>query len=217
MIGEVIVLDTYPGNPSSFIYRGKEVVPHSIPWQVYLPTVGCGGALISNRHILTAAHCTKGWYNSDLNVIVGQHIKYSSDGKAYTTCKMTIHPDYIEFQHPTIDAIESTNFDFAILHLCEAVQFGSKVKPVYLPEDSSSLAGDFLANKMLTVSGWGRTENKEGSVALRSVETPGISNKRCSEILDPIEPNKIEACHLCAGNLGENFAGACEGDSGGIF
>ena len=108
-------------------------------------------------------------------------------------------------------------FDFSILHLHKPVQFDSKVQPVCLPKDNSSLAGDFLVKKELRVSGWGKTEQGIKSSKLIAVEIPGISNKRCAEILDPIEPNKIETFHLCAGNLGKNFSGSCSGDSGGMF
>ena len=116
--------------------------------------------------------------------------------------------------NPFLLVPESVNFDFSILHLNEPVQFNLKVHPVCLPKDNSTLEGDFLVNKLLTVSGWGSTEP---SNTLQSVEIPGISNKRCAEILDPIEPNKIDKCHLCAGNLdADNFSGSCHGDSGGL-
>ena len=38
------------------IFGGEEAVPHEFPWVVYL-NMGCGGALISDKHVLTAAHC----------------------------------------------------------------------------------------------------------------------------------------------------------------
>ena len=40
------------------IYGGEETLPHEYPWNVYLRG-GCGGSLISNQHVLTAAHCMK--------------------------------------------------------------------------------------------------------------------------------------------------------------
>ena len=38
------------------IFGGEVAVPHEFPWVVYL-SMGCGGALISDKHVLTAAHC----------------------------------------------------------------------------------------------------------------------------------------------------------------
>ena len=38
------------------IFGGATSIPHEYPWVVYLSN-GCGGALISDKHVLTAAHC----------------------------------------------------------------------------------------------------------------------------------------------------------------
>ena len=53
-----------PVYASSKIVGGEEAVPNSIPWQVALFFDGgwfCGGSIISEDYILTAAHCTEGW------------------------------------------------------------------------------------------------------------------------------------------------------------
>ena len=198
----------------SLFVGGKEVASHSIPWQVQVN--GCGGTLISDKHVLTAAHCTAGKSVSELDVVIGQTVRFPSDGKVYKVCKKAEHPNYKVFLNPIRNIPESTNFDFAILHLIGPVHFNAKVTPACLPKDSVIFAGDFLVNKMMTVSGWGATYQGLFSNSLRSVSLPGISNKRCAEILDPIEPNQIDASHLCVGNLeADHFAGSCGGDSGG--
>ena len=49
-------------NRASRIVGGQETEVHEYPWQVYLE-VGrsmCGGSIISDKYILTAAHCTEG-------------------------------------------------------------------------------------------------------------------------------------------------------------
>ncbi|XP_068246760.1 uncharacterized protein [Palaemon carinicauda] len=68
------------------IVGGTEALPHEYPWQVgflfqnYLPF--CGGSIISNHHILTAAHC---FYNKDdyskIRAVVGMQRPLLADGE----------------------------------------------------------------------------------------------------------------------------------------
>ena len=58
-------------NVDTRIVGGSEVVPHSWPWQVSMqysvaeetkyPIHFCGGSLIADRWVLSAAHCAEGW------------------------------------------------------------------------------------------------------------------------------------------------------------
>ena len=95
----------------SNIVGGSEVIPHSIPWQVGLDEVGvkrpidCGGTLISDRHVLTAAHCKPS--HGMVHVIVGEHnISSPEDGIRHEICRFVNHPNY-----------NNPEYDFAILHL----------------------------------------------------------------------------------------------------
>lgn len=49
--------------PIHRVINGQEALPNEFPWQVALVRAGghtpiCGGSIISDRHVLTAAHCT---------------------------------------------------------------------------------------------------------------------------------------------------------------
>ena len=66
-------------NQPSKIFGGEETLPHEYPWNVYVSMKKegrwymCGGSLISNQHILTAAHCVdEGQKKEDLYIRIGK-------------------------------------------------------------------------------------------------------------------------------------------------
>ena len=180
-----------------------------MPWQVGLvlppgtswgDSTFCGGTLISDRHVLTAAHCT-GFNSGVWEVMVGEHDSSdSSDGTRHTVCRVQNHPSY--------DA-STTNNDYAIVTLSEPVTIGTRANYACLP--SPDLGGNFLDDKTMTVSGWGsRTDGNPASAPdkLYTVDLPGVSEEDCTGF-------SLTEQMLCAGTPGENKVGACNGDSGG--
>merc|ERR1719187_1122539 len=67
-------------NVSAFIVGGTEAVAHSLPWQISLQAtyygydIGhiCGGSIISERYVVTAAHCLTNKAMT-FRVVVGAH------------------------------------------------------------------------------------------------------------------------------------------------
>ena len=156
----------------------------------------CGGTLISPLHVLTAAHCM---FTTNFDVIVGEHhITSSSDGTRHQQCRGVKHPDY-----------NSDFADFAIVHLRQPVQIGTRAAPACLP--SANLGGDFLDGKMMTVSGWGNLASGGISPSvLHKVDVPGITNAVCSNSY-----SGITSSMLCAGDVLNGGIDSCQGDSGG--
>ena len=186
------------------IVGGSEVTPYSLPWQVAFVRRGsnspfCGGTLISDRHVLTAAHCTSG--NRNYDVIVGEHtITSTADGTRHRVCRYNDHPNY-----------SNLNNDFSILHLETPVTIGTRAAPACLP--TSTFGGDFLAGKTLTVSGWGALSEGGGSPnVLHSVGVPGMTNQQCLGNY----PGQISSSMICAGRAGGGID-SCQGDSGGKY
>jgi len=200
------------GKPiSNRIVGGNEASPFSIPWQVALvPSGGMrpffGGTLISPRHVMTAAHCTRGNSVNTFEVVVGEHnTETDADGVAHTIACKEEHPGY---------APPSLNFDFAILTLNKPVDItsaDSKARVACLPSDPNRQYGN---GESLTVSGWGLLDENDGFFdlpnVLHHVQVPGVTNAVCRQDYgSTITPQMI-----CAG-LDEGGIDSCSGDSGG--
>jgi len=199
---------------SSRIIGGDEVTPHSIPWQVGLLTVfddfkqvGCGGTLLTDKHVLTAGHCTIPFEPSDILVVVAEHHQnHSYDGERHKIRSYQNHPQYDD---------NTLDYDFSMLHLASPVEFGDRAIPACLPD--LSFSGDKLVGKYLTVSGWGRTniletnnDDSDYPELLQSVDLPVLSQEDCRELW---ASRDITNSMICADTKGG--ISPCHRDSGG--
>lgn len=78
---------------------GQDAIESEFPYQVSLKYYNlhiCSGALISNRHVLSAAHCVCGLIDEpseELNVYTGSiNLK---DGEKHAVKDIKCHPDYV--------------------------------------------------------------------------------------------------------------------------
>ena len=133
-------------------------------------TPWCGGSLISDRHVLTAAHCTYGGSTSSIRVLLGEHDTTDSVADIRTISAITDHPSY--------NASNSWAYDFSILTLSSPLTFSRVMAPVCLPADVSSL----YTRRRATVTGWGRISSG-GSLSgkLKEVDVIVQSNEQCNK------------------------------------
>ncbi|KAG7155246.1 Plasma kallikrein-like 6, partial [Homarus americanus] len=191
-------------NTGSRIVGGTETLVNEYPWQVGVvrETDGvknliCGGSIISNHWVLTAAHCID---SNAIEVLVGDHdfttgTDTQDPAYLYAVDRKIVHADYVEAVN---------GFDIALLHTTQPLDFTKYGQaPVCLPPDKTRL----YVGETATVSGWGTTsEGGSLSKTLQEVDVPVISNNDCQKNYNPT------SSMLCAGEEGKD---SCQGDSGG--
>ena len=142
---------------SKRINGGSETEINEYPWMAYVATrhgAMCGGSLISDRWVVTAAHCAQVQSSNDIRVDLGQHDLHSATEAVLvrkSVSEIQIHPDY---------DVGSISNDLALLKLADPIDFTvhSHVRPICLPTGTKSYAG-----YPATVSGWGRISPTAGT------------------------------------------------------
>jgi len=184
------------------IVGGEEAAEHQWPWIVALfidDSWFCGGALISENWVMTAAHCVEDAFYFD--IMAGAHnVREDSE------------PNRVEitsfngFTHENWDTNTLEN-DIALIELPEAITFNDYIKPSCLPHAGHSCQpGEFVS-----VIGWGRPSDSASSISptLQMVhDIPVMSNKECNDYYGIVGDGIV-----CIDTTGGR--GSCNGDSGG--
>ncbi|XP_055371671.1 trypsin-7-like [Condylostylus longicornis] len=188
---------------SNRIVGGFAVRYNKYPWiaqLTYNSRFFCGGSLINDKFVLTAAHCTTGFKANNLGVRLLQFDRNAASTGIHRAVKQIIaHPNY---NTRTLDN------DIALLELSHTVPLNGATRPVCLPDAQHTF--DY---QDAIVAGWGLTvEQGQVSSILREVTVPVISNNDCKKTK---YGNMITENMLCAGDVKKGGKDACQGDSGG--
>lgn len=213
------LLDIDCGNTffkNNLIYGGNKTKPKQWPFlvgilQKFEKTFICGGSLISNKHVLTAAHCvetkkrgskpSKKQAPNDIMTYLGRYSLSSTienDSVIRNIAEIFIHPNWTT-EHYKYDA------DLAILVLEQRVNFTDFIQPVCLTDDSR-----IAEYEDGYVVGWGRSPSKYTEDVPSQILIHSISDKNCLQDewnLGQVFSNRS----FCAGGRG---SGPCKGDSG---
>ena len=146
---------------------------------------------------MTARHCYK--RPGDIAVVAEHDRQNASDGVRHKICAATNHPRY----------------DISILHLEEPVQMGLRAVHACLP--TLKHAGDFLADKLMTVSGWGNTDTTHPHFPnkLHVVNVTGVTLALCRDKYGGVD--RVTDGDMCAGDIIDGGEDSCQGDSGGMI
>ncbi|XP_037357843.1 mast cell protease 3-like [Talpa occidentalis] len=186
------------------IIGGHEARPHSRPYMAFLQISDqkseswCGGFLIREDFVLTAAHC-KG---RSMTVTLGAHdITMQERTQQVIPVKRAIpHPDY--------NANTIAN-DIMLLQLQRKATLNTNVKTIRLPRKNKSVK----PGKVCTVAGWGRL----GVTAQRAhkLQEVDLAVQKDSVCLHVFKDNLYDSTtQICAGEPGTTKA-SFKGDSGG--
>uniref|UniRef100_A0A673JM99 Si:dkey-78l4.12 n=1 Tax=Sinocyclocheilus rhinocerous TaxID=307959 RepID=A0A673JM99_9TELE len=177
------------------IVNGREAKPHSRPYMVCLQKNWlhvCGGFLISDEFVLTAAHCRE---NSEtLTVVVGAHdLKNKTEGSV----RVKNYIPHSNYKRPIWNDI---------MLLRETVKLNNYVKWISLPKNGE----DVEANTLCSVAGWGRLWT-DGPLSDRLMEANVyiMNSRACYKRWPEIDYSVSQMMCTYA------YGGFCNGDSGG--
>ena len=198
------------------ISGGETVYPGKYPWMAAIFEDGkmhCGGTLISNRHVLTAAHCVidmgKRETKTEFDIRLGEtdlKTKYDCRLQDISRCQdseicyqrgncaephisrgaksVHVNPNY------KVDDIH--NNDLAVITLDRRVVFSNTVVAVCLPTPSQTTKLlELSPHSLLFVSGWGKMSN-DGPLAtvLQELQVNWI----CNFLLSQSQPSTGYLC-----------------------
>lgn len=219
---------------SRYIVGGTNASPLEFPWQVSLQEYdirqrrfshSCGGSIINENWILTAAHCVDPRLseNNGLRVVTGDHNLEVDEGteQIHTVTRSRLRSDVVMERRWDLDSID---FDYALIELAKPLNFTgqhSHLAPICLPTRKDTTLFDGMT---CIATGWGITKDK------------GDPNKDVPEVLQKIEQYiptheqcqiawlrggianggaRLTSRMICGAAPGGEGHGVCNGDSGG--
>lgn len=185
------------------IINGEDADIKDYPWQVAIlvrkstGTFLCGGSLIAQRRVLTAAHCFESASRPADVLVKAGATHFLTEGTWIAAERISLHPQF--------DAKSYQN-DVALVAL-NASTLGSVI-PI---ADGALVLPD---GEPLEITGWGAT-SEGGSPAnqLQKATVPYVANSECNSV--NAYAGAVTSQMICAGHREGDSTDSCQGDSGG--
>lgn len=164
---------------------GGETAPRSYPYQISLQvkipiyiaffptgrkeyTHNCGGAIVTENCVLTAAHCVVDYKPKDLSILAGTNKLRGGGGERYYIQSIKVHPNYKEL----------VTSDIAVMKINGTFKYSDKIAPIKYSDQEIGGAEN------CTLTGWGYTNPfRIGAPPndLQRAFLPTITNPECRE------------------------------------
>ncbi|KAI0212158.1 hypothetical protein LSAT2_002933 [Lamellibrachia satsuma] len=203
--------------PVTRIYGGKSAIYGAYPWQASILKRGrfntykhsCGGTILNDKWILSAAHCYVNRPKELFRIRVGDSVKsrVESSEQEFAVEELIPHPRYSRLTH---------NNDIALLKVKplggSSIKFSDYVQPACLPDAETV----YSPGQRCHISGWGSVGWSWLGHAfpdkLRAAVVPVIPLHVCQQLYK----GTLTSSMFCAGYIAGNVD-TCQGDSGGPF
>jgi secreted trypsin-like serine protease len=181
--------------PQRDVVGGERATDGMFPWMVRL-SMGCGGALIAPRVVLTAGHCVQdSGPDTSIEVTAGDVNLKSPNVIAAQSVQVIQAPNF---------SGETRGNDWAVIQLDRTLS----LPMLALSRGEAGDQGPF------TVMGWGQTSeaSMRQQVRLRYASVPLVADAECATDYRGAGVDLILDDSICAGKTGVD---TCQGDSGG--
>lgn len=187
------------------VVGGRPADPNEWPWLAALVYPEgdsfCGGTLISDTYVITAAHCVVGQKKADIQVKLGEYdfaVEGETNDRAYAIENIKMHESY---------STETQDNDIAIIKLAAPSTINKSVWPICLPPPQKE-----FTNERAFVVGWGtiyyggQSSDTLLEANIRVWDT-NVCKANYAKVRKPLTDSM-----MCAG---DDKKDACQGDSGG--